>query len=400
MNKTCTIERKLNEIAQVLFQHIDNQCTEDYSSMGLYSDKSGIILFLSHYLHNYPNPKFKRTYERYLNNFLKKLTDEPQIVLNYCSGLAGVFATLRMMNDNALIKLDYSNVEEAYITSMRSWIDNCFSNSNFDFFYGAIGATMYFKDHPQYINDDLLWLEKTAIKDANKYKWSSSLGRDKPNGYNIGLAHGMSSIIIYLSQIYQSGVLTELNSKLLEGTISYVLSQEIDHSQYGCYFPSQSIENGEPITKSRLGWCYGDLGIAAALWQAGNATKNDLWINKALEGYRFSTKRKNLSDAMVVDAGLCHGTSSIAMMFSYIYRETSEELFKNVRDYWVDQTLNMSRFPDGLAGYKQFIFDGNKQVIWGNSYSLLEGIAGIGLMLLSLLNFNAEKDLLTSFALY
>jgi lantibiotic modifying enzyme len=393
------IEDKLNEIAQTMFQNIADKRIDRTNQMGLYSGKSGIILFLSHYLNKYPNKTFEYIYQKYLNDFLQQLTDEPQALLTYCSGLAGVFEALRMMNESSLIEIDYSEIEAAYNNRMRSWVNHCFANQNYDFLHGALGVSVYFRNNPQYIEDTLRWLEKTAIKDGDKLKWISSLGQDRPQGYNICLSHGMSSIIVYLSQVYRSGVLTELNKQLLEGTANYVLSQEIDHKQYGCYFASQSLENDEPISKSRLAWCYGDLGVAAALWQAGRVIGNDLWSNKALEVYQFSAHRTDLQDAMVRDAGLCHGTAGIAMMFAFMYRETLDETFKNARDYWAVQTLNMSRFPDGYAGYKKFTMVDDKRFKWENSCIILEGIAGIGFMLLSILDVDIERNLLTLFAL-
>lgn len=394
------IEGKIHEIADALFQHIAKESLDDSKNLGLYSGKSGIVLFLSNYLNKYPNSKFTNTYRTYLDSLLEELTCEPQVTISYCSGLVGAFEALKMMNKSSLTEIDFSDIEAAYDNHMLSWMNYCFVNENYDFLHGALGVAMYFKNNPKYIENTLLWLKKTAIKDGNKFKWVSSLGQDRPQGYNICLSHGISSIIIYLTQVYSSGVITELNKQLLEGAVNYVLSQEIDHNQYGCYFPSQSLDNGEPIYQSRLAWCYGDLGVAVALWQAGKVTKKESLQNKALEVYKFSANRTDIEEAMIRDAGLCHGTASVAMMFSYMYRETIEDLFKKTRDYWIAQTLNMSQFPDGPAGYKQFTLGDDKQPKWEDNYILLEGISGIGLMLLSLLDTEAEKNLFNSFALF
>ncbi len=400
MDRAYFIEEKLHEITRTICQHIDDKRLEDICGTGLYCGSGGVVLFLSHYFRKYTAKISADIYEKYFYQFIENLTDEPQVSLTYCNGLVGALEALKMMNASSLIELDYSEIEASYDTEMWSWMSYCFANQNYDFLHGALGVAMHFKDNPRYIENTLLRLEETAVKNDGKRKWISRLGQNQPYGYNICLSHGMSGMIIYLSQVYQSGVMAELNKQLLEKAVCYVLSQEIDHTQYGCYFPSQSLENGDFISRSRLAWCYGDLGVAAALWQAGKATANDLWSNKALEVYRFSTGRKDLQNAIVHDAGLCHGTAGIAMMFAYMYRETSDVEFKNARDYWIDQTLDMSRFIDGPAGYKQFIANNGKHVEWKNSYSLLEGIAGIGFMLLSILDVSAEQDLLSSFALY
>ena len=136
----------------------------------------------------------------------------------------------------------------------------------------------------------------------------------------------------------------------------------------------------EQIQRSRLGWCYGDLGIAMALWQAGVALHNESWKNKALEILLFAAeKRRNLEKNFVKDAGLCHGTAGIGHIFYRVWWNTKMSEFKKAADYWFEQTLKMAIFADGLAGYKAW----NGRDGWKNKENLLEGIAGIGLALLT-----------------
>jgi len=129
-----------------------------------------------------------------------------------------------------------------------------------------------------------------------------------------------------------------------------------------------------------LGWCYGDLGIAMALWQAGIALRNEIWKNKALEVLLFAAeKRRDLRKNFVNDAGLCHGSAGIGHVFYRVWWNTKIPEFKNAANYWFEQTIKMSIFADGLAGYKMWY---GEEKGWANSYGLLEGIAGIGLALL------------------
>lgn len=393
------LENKMHEIARALFQYIKESNAVEFDELGLLSGKSGMFLFLSHYLKKYPNTEDDAVYEKFASDFFDELTSRHQTIYTYCTGLTGVLKTLEILNRSSLVEIDYSEIESTYRNNLYEWMDNRFANGDNDFLHGAIGVAMYYKNDPQFIEAALSGLEKSSITDKNRLKWISNLGQNRHNGYNISLSHGISSIVIYLSQVYNSGVKTNLCSRLLEGAVNYVLSQQISAAQYGCYFPSQSLDNGEPTSQSRLAWCYGDLGVAAALWQAGKATGNMVWLEKAMEVYWFSTGRTDFNDAMVKDAGLCHGTAGIAMMFAYMYRETLDRKFKDARDYWIDQTLNMGRFSNSPAGYKKITMNENGIIVWEDSFSLLEGIAGIGLMLLSAMDIGVEKDLLTALAL-
>ena len=48
----------------------------------------------------------------------------------------------------------------------------------------------------------------------------------------------------------------------------------------------------------------------------------------------------------------------------------------------------MAKWPDGLVGYKSY--QGDKKV-WVKDHSLLEGLAGIGMVLLGFLEDDTEK---------
>lgn len=63
-----------------------------------------------------------------------------------------------------------------------------------------------------------------------------------------------------------------------------------------------------------------------------------------------------------------------------MYWETQNPIFKETANYWIEETLKMAKFEDGLAGYKAWY--GEKDG-WRNEYGFLEGIAGIGLTLLA-----------------
>jgi hypothetical protein len=82
----------------------------------------------------------------------------------------------------------------------------------------------------------------------------------------------------------------------------------------------------------------------------------------------------------VFDAGICHGSAGIAMIYRRMFIDTKLDFFSCATKYWLNQTSNFSVFDDGLAGFKTCT--GNN---WENDYSLLTGISGIGLLFLSYL---------------
>ena len=228
-------------------------------------------------------------------------------------------------------------------------------------------------------------LEKVSIKqDNDAIKWKSFLNEEIGLGYNISLSHGMSCIVAFLSKLYKiEGINKEKTATLLRGTVQYILAQEIDKDKFGSFFTSFALENTSIIHKSRLAWCYGDLGIAVALYQAGNVLEENAWIDKALEVLTFAaTKRRDLQVNSVQDAGLCHGAAGIGHIFYRMWWNTKLPEFNEAADYWFDKTLKMATFEDGLAGFKSFEMPDGKPT-WKNDYGFLTGISGIGMAMLT-----------------
>lgn len=374
------IENKVHEIAEVLFRDMKAGKLNG-EGIGLLAGQTGIIIFCKHYLQVFPNPDKEDVLDEFIESYFDKLTSEVDL-LTYCGGLTGALEGLRYLNDEKLLEVDFSDIEDNYKAILQRFAIDSILSGNYDYLHGGLGVVKYFYEDVGFVNRALEALEQTAEKGDKIYKWKSSLGLDRGVGYNICLSHGMSSIVSVLSLLNSKSVDREKRDRIITNTCNYILSQEIDPQKYGGYFPGQSLENdpSEGIFRGRLGWCYGDLGVATSLWQAGKTLQNRAWQEKALDVLRFSTQRKDLQSNGICDAGLCHGAASVCMMFHYAYLQTGEKVFEEARNYWLRATLDMGCMKDGLAGYK--VWHTTEYGGWKNEYNLLEGIAGIGLMLL------------------
>ena len=391
-------EAKVHEIAQILATNLETPDIKN-SGIGLYTGKLGILLFLAHYAKYFPTKQNHQKLNQCLEECCNNLCNDVIYMHTFCSGLAGAMSSLRLMNENSLIDLDMSEIEIQYkpimLQQMKIFLHK--NPGNYDFMHGALGIALHYKTDPDFIETLVAWLNENANRDKGFTKWPSILNDKGKIGYNIALSHGMSSIILVLSRLYKSGIQQKQIKELVSSTIDYILSQELNRSIYGCCFPSQSTENGDEIYKSRLGWCYGDLGIAVALWQAGKIFNRQDWQDKAVDIMLFTTQRRDPKDNNIIDAGLCHGSSGVAMIFKYMYNETEDERFAETAQYWTDVTLDLAYHQDGLAGYKKFTLEVTPP--WKTSYTLLEGISGIGLNLLSLLDIKQRSKWMELFLL-
>ena len=377
------IENKLSEIHKAIInQQKSNDKKDDYS---LYIGNTGISLFLANYS-RYTNSKntygaFEALYEECLDNVCEGI-----YVPSFCGGISGMLYGIKLLNENEFSNIDISEIHKGYAPYLKKQMFAEIGIGHFDFMHGAIGIAIYFlKNGDSSDFDDCVKLVdklyNIAIIEKDIVKWKFTNPVTKKNAFNISMSHGMSSIAMFLCRMINLNIDVERCSNLLTKTVNYIMQQEIDYKKYGSYFPSYSIEseNGN-IMKSRLGWCYGDLGVAMALWKSGCTLNISSWKDKAIEVFEYSAMRRDLQMESVSDADVCHGAAGIAQIFKRIYLETNNSLFEDAHQFWIEQTIKMASFEDGLAGYKHW--NGNDDG-WCCETSVLEGIAGIGLVLLS-----------------
>lgn len=88
---------------------------------------------------------------------------------------------------------------------------------------------------------------------------------------------------------------------------------------------------------------------------------------------------------MYVTLGIIHIYNCIC------FKITGIEKFDVISNVWIEKTLKMTKFDDGLARYKAW--KSEKYSGWINDYGILEGIAGIGLALIaSISDFDPKRD--------
>ena len=384
------IKQKVDSIAECIFSKIQKN---EEDSFGVYSGEFGILLFLYYYSRFSKTKKSASITEKYAEKLLNRFIEKEKLH-TFCSGHSGILYLFEFLRENDFIDMDASNAQPALDNYLIFRMRQDIQQQYYDFMHGALGVGLYFLKKGtglEYIHELIDFLYATAEKSAGNqiFKWQSVV-MDKNEklcpAYNLALSHGMSSIIIFLARVVKSGVSDKKITEMLSGAVHYVFSQEKDFSLFGSYFPNCIfIDSPEDISRSRLAWCYGDLGVGMALWQAGKVLEKTEWQKKGLAILLKSTERRDILESFVRDAGICHGSAGIALIYRRMFMETHRSEFKEATAYWIQQTLNFSIFEDGLAGYKSFEKEG-----WKCDYSLLTGIAGIGLVLLSYLADNQQ----------
>jgi lantibiotic modifying enzyme len=375
------INNKIHDIAECLINY-------PYTEINLMGGKAGIALFWAYYSEYSESVKLEKTLAPLISDTFQGIR-QGNISPTFASGLAGVGWTIEHLKKNGFIELDtdslISNFDDYLYPVMLKYI----RNGNYDYLHGALGIGLYYlqrTSNPKvqlYISDLVDELAKQSVLLPEGIAWESNLSNNnEESGYNLSLSHGTASIISILSSIYRLNIHREKLVPLVDRAVNFILKNENNPKVFGYRFPGFVTKlKSQKYRAGRLSWCYNDLGISMSLLQAGRIFNNEIWKNEAIETLLETTKIIEMKEAGVMDSCLCHGATGIAHIYNRAYNYTDIVQFRESAMYWFEKSLKIAVYEDGLAGFKYY-----RTPEYGglfNSYGFLEGIAGIGLAMIS-----------------
>ncbi|MHA6697424.1 lanthionine synthetase C family protein [Chryseobacterium sp. A321] len=377
-------QKELENLLYFIAEGIINK--KDNPNIGLLSGAMGETLFLYEY------SQINKNYEKYVTkkiDYIFESIENGNVFHTYCNGLPGI-----------CLAIDYIQSKSHFDYKRFDFVDNqidewlieqfniCINEGNYDFLHGAIGIGYYFLEKfksghlksKKTLNVLLKFINNSAINENDFVKWKTH-----NKVLNISLSHGMTSIVLFLLDLYKLDVKFDYNiEQIIKGAINFILAQEIDWKMYGSYYPFTSIEQQkDKIHGSRLSWCYGDLGIAIMLRKASKIFNQTIWEEKSKEIFEYSTTRKSISETTIVDAGICHGSSGVALIFYNEFLKTNNAHYAVAAQFWLNKTLTF--YKEDSENFSKVCYN----TITGNyepNPSILDGTSGVGLALISFIN--------------
>lgn len=164
-----------------------------------------------------------------------------------------------------------------------------------------------------------------------------------PEGYfDCGVAHGTPGVLAMLAR---AGA-----RPLAEAAQAWLAQQRTPAG-----FPNQV--GG---VHARDGWCYGDPGVAAAMWRVDPALARETALAAA---------RRDPASAGVKDAMLCHGAAGLAHLYNRFYQASGDLELRDAARAWFGRALEL-----GTLTWR----DG-----WTPVTRLADGTVGLGLALVA-----------------
>ncbi len=205
--------------------------------------------------------------------------------------------------------------------------------------------------------------------------------RTYPEGFiDCGLAHGVPGPLALLSLAHVQGVEHPGLEDAIERLASWMVAQSY-RDEWGINWPysvSYEHEANETQTRNtRAAWCYGNPGVARALWLAGCALGDSSLRSLALEAMR-AVHYKPLEALDIPSPIICHGIAGVLQIAMRFANDTGEDTFTEMSSKLAQQ-LMLQFQPDAPFGFRHIEAQGNSV----DNPGLLEGAAGVTLALLS-----------------
>lgn len=355
----------------------------------------------------YPNQGWDQIGNNYISIIGNKLMNEGINSLSIFSGLSGIGLATVCLSHNGLHYNNFINNINKYIKSnaynyLKSLkFKNDLHMEYYDIISGVSGLGNYctlFKEDEEMVNilteivkyiinltEDISVNDKKVpgwyIKSNNQF---SQKDKEKwPQGcFNIGLAHGIPSLLILLINASKIGINLNGQNNSIYKLIQFLINFRVEDNNGGYWTTHISLKefNNNEINDfyTRDAWCYGTPGVAYSLLLAGIQLNNDEYVNIAVNAMKNSIK--NLRD--VKSSIFCHGLSGIAYITYKFFLKTQDKFFKEQYIQLIDKILDMYN-PNTPFGFFDIEANYEKDIIH-NNIGIIDGTTGVILTLLAL----------------
>lgn len=181
----------------------------------------------------------------------------------------------------------------------------------------------------------------------------------------LGAAHGVVGILQMLLSL-QSNELNAIDQQV-NGSVRHLIRRTIDGLEEGLCFPSGNLQSSVGSDRDKLvHWCHGATGHVMLLTKASKVFQDAAYLERAkVSGENVLMQRGLLRKGV----GLCHGISGNAYALLSIGRASNDEI-------WIQRAKLFAHFALHHFGELEGVPD--------RPYSLYEGCAGLGALLLDL----------------
>ena len=227
-------------------------------------------------------------------------------------------------------------------------------------------------------------LIETSRRDGRGITWHTParllLARQRlefPDGFiSLGVSHGVTGVFPVLAGMISRGIGGERARSLFDDAFEWLMAQRLPDGAPALFSNfAGDVARADP---SRLAWCYGDAGMAGALYAAARSAGHDRMRDTAIEAGRRAALR-SFQESGVRDAGLCHGSAGVAHVFNRLFHWTGDARFRDASRDWHMKTLDLKHPAGASTPYPMWDPAYEPGRGWRPELGLLEGAGGVAL---------------------
>lgn len=376
-----------------ILDRLDTFLTNDITNFyGLFQGQLGFVLYHIYYYKYTCSEKTKDVIVKKIEDIFDNMSNN-NLHSSLATGFTGLYYVLSLLVSENILNKEVLNGNISIKKYIKESITGDIKADHYFLMYGYIGkiiTNINDKEFESAILDVIVNLEESSFKEKNGIAWYDPKS-EEDKIVNMGLAHGVPSIIMFLTILYAKGIETERIQKLVPKAINFLINSMNINSF--SFFPYElpSVDQ-----HSRLAWCYGDLSTSLVLINAGNVFKNTKWIEVG-NTIAKKTQTRGLLEAMLNfdkninrhTCGFCHGTSGIAFLYKKLYLETKDNSFYDSYKWWLQYTVDTLKIE---LDYLEYNSHKSRTKLEGTNFyvnekvALIEGVTGAGLVLLDYLS--------------
>ena len=299
------------------------------------------------------------------------------------TGLSG----LSWLIDHLVAEAEADALLAHFDAALLRYLDVPRWQERYDLISGLVGVGVYAAgrrgERAARIADRVLsHLEATAVTDDAGTTWRipphclvpPRRARFPDGAIDLGVAHGVPGIVGMLAQFVDAGVQRERSLQLLGSTVAWLLDAvPRGLPRFGTDWPA------DPAERKRMGWCYGDPGVAGVLLRAGGALASPALAQEAVA--LLAQVAEPLATSGAPDACFCHGAAGLAHIYNLAFQRTGSVPMRDQARRWLGEVLRLRTPGTGIAGYR--FLKADDATHWEPDATLLSGAAGIALVLLA-----------------
>ncbi len=386
------LESYIEKIESLLFEKAKNMDTPTIE------EDLGALLFEAT-LYRYSKKEIYKERALMLLNTLTQVFGEKQMGSGFLEGFEGIFYVIQYLKKCDIIETE--DIVEDLEKYLLQSLSTDFQTNNFDPIHGSIGKLWYYinsEDQDEkkvnHLIDQFLNALYNNRQENDKGIFWYDENEEEKGLVNLGMAHGLPGVLAFLLRLKELGFEHIHLTKLIEGVLQSLLGFKNDISKLS-NFPDYHSENiNQRNLNSRLGWCYGDLGITNTLLYASKVLEREDVKKEAVQILGTLIPRRmgtsgldHFEDYSFFDTGFCHGLSGITFMLQKINNQLNNNPTIDKRiQFWKKELVHNLKIQLGIDEeiYLPWYRQDKEYTYTLDKASMLNGLCGTGLVLLSL----------------